>query len=237
MKTVLSAASALLLGAAPAHATLQIAFMNGGSSFFCADQTSCDLDGAAHNLLLLNTIVGNIKITGTFALSGPDELSVSNLTISNLSALPQTLEMAVGDTGFLSPTAFIRSSASLTFLTGGSGSGNLAFFADHADAQPASNVSDLPGLLLFAAMGATTKTPDSFSGTHDTAFAASGPFSMSESAALTIPGGGSITGFNESMTAIVPEASTWTMMGLGFLGLAFAGWRSKSVSRVSGLRL
>ena len=67
--------------------------------------------------------------------------------------------------------------------------------------------------------------PDSFSGSKVAAFAAGGPFSMTEGAALALRSGGSVTGFNQSMQTGVPEPSTWAMLILGFAGLAWAGVR------------
>lgn len=230
---LLGAASLLALSSV-ANATLQIAFSNGSSTFFCADQTSCDLDGQVKNLLLLNTVVGNIKIEGTFAASTshPNELSVSNLTITNLSGTSQTLDMAVGDTGFLSPAAFIRSSASLTFTNDTGGSGVLSFFADKADTQPAVTASDLPGSLLFSTMETVSASPDSFSGTKDSPFLASGAFSMAEGAALTLGPGASVTGFNEAMQSGIPEPKTWAMLVLGFgIMSLMAGFKRKREAR------
>lgn len=227
-----SAALALALSA-PAHATLQIAFANGASTFFCADQTSCDLDGAAKNLLLLNTMVGNIRIEGTFAAStvGPNDLSVSNLTITNLGSSTATLRMAVGDTGFLSPASFIRSSASLTFNNDNGQSATLSFFADPLNAQPAGTAFGLPGVNVLTASDTITNSPDSFSGTKDTPFFAGGPFSMAEGASLTLLPGASVTGFNESMSSGVPEASTWAMLLAGFGLLSLFSVRKAKTTR------
>ena len=37
-------------------------------------------------------------------------------------------------------------------------------------------------------------------------------------------------GFTASWSTTVPEPSTWVMMGLGFAGLAFAGYRARRSS-------
>jgi hypothetical protein len=230
---LLGAASACAL-VSPANATLQIAFANGGSTFFCADQTACDLDGAAKNLLLLNTMVGDIKVVGTFAVStaGPDSLSVSSLTITNLGKHTETLKMAVGDTGFLGPIGLIRSSGSGTFTNDVGGKATLSFFADVTNTQPAVNASDLPGTNLFSTGLTVMTAPDSFAGTHDSTFVASGPFSMAEGVTLSILPGASVTGFNQSMTA-VPEPKTWAMLLLGFGLLGLVGFKRKRAQRLA----
>ena len=45
-------------------------------------------------------------------------------------------------------------------------------------------------------------------------------------------GGSTITGFNQSMEATVPEPSTWAMLALGFGFMGFSGvWRSRNRGR------
>lgn len=224
-KWLLSSVMVAAFGAAPANATLQIAFSNGASTFFCADQTSCDLDGAVKNLLLLNTVVGDIKIVGTFAASTthPDELSVSNLTITNLSkTVSETLKMAVGDIGFVGPVESIRASGSGTFNNDVGGSASVSFWASGSNTQPAVTSTDLPGVNLFTTGEVVTSAPTSFAGTKDSLFSATGPFSMAEGASLVLKPGASVTGFNESM-AVIPEPKTWILMTLGFGALALFG--------------
>ena len=233
MSLKLALAGLAILLSAPAHAALQIAFANsGGGSFFCQDQTACDLDGAVKNLLLLNTTVGNIRIEGTFAASStnPNELFASNLTITNLGASTETLTMAVGDTGFIAPVKSIRSSASATFNSDSGAAFDLHFFADHADAQPAANAFDTPGVGLFDVNGVVAGNPDSASGTHDTAFIQlAGGYSMSEAAGLIVAPGASITGFNESMqAAAVPEPQTWLLGLIGFGLMAWLGRKART---------
>ena len=58
--------------------------------------------------------------------------------------------------------------------------------------------------------------PDSFAGSNFAAFIANSPFSMEEQATLNLIAGGSITGFNQSMTTGVPEPKTWAMLVIGF---------------------
>jgi hypothetical protein len=55
---------------------------------------------------------------------------------------------------------------------------------------------------------------------------------MTEGAALDLLAGGSITGFNQSMTssAVVPEPSTWAMIGIGAAFLTFISRRKNATT-------
>lgn len=240
MKTLIFAgASALaLLVAAPASATLQIAFTDGTSVITCADGQACDLAGPAHNIIILNETVGAFHIIGTVAASlssiGENNLQLSTSLIQNTGATEGHLSIIVGDTNFIGPVSEIRESASLTFNdAAGSGPSTLKFFADPANAQPAGVGLATPGVSLFDDSGSPTTNPFSFAGSNLSAFSADGLFSMTEAATLGLRAGASITGFNESMesTSAIPEPGTWALLGVGFAGLALAGYRRNKTAR------
>ena len=235
---LLTTALASLAFIAPAHAVLQIAFTDGTTTITCADGQACDLSGGANNIIILNETVGNFHIVGTAAASlsssGGDNLQFSTSLIQNSGASLGHLGIIVGDNNFAGPITGINESASLTFNSAvGSGASTLNFFADPANGQPAGPGLNIPGTLLFTATGAPATNPDSFSGTNASLFDALGPFSMTETANLVLRGGGSITGFNESMATVnvpIPEPSTWVMLGVGFAALSFAAVRRRSAA-------
>jgi hypothetical protein len=226
-----------------AHATLQIAFTDGVNVVTCADGQACDLAGPANNIIILNETVGAFHIIGTVAASTfgpPDSLQLSTSLIQNTGDTTGSLRIVVGDTNFLSPVSSIRESASLTFNNAaGSGPSTLSFFADPANAQPGGPGLVTPGTLLFSTSGTPATNPDSFSGTHDSPFGALAPFSMAEAANINLVAGGSLTGFNESMLTaaggVIPEPSTWVMLGLGFAALGWVGLRRDSRSSFNPL--
>jgi hypothetical protein len=231
---ILGAALFAALGAAPADARLQISIGANGATFTCFDgQLGCDQSGGANNLLLVNTSVGGafVEIALTQSTFGaPDSLQLSTSSIVNESGASITIKLIASDTNFVPPVAAIHESASLTFNDAvGSTASTLQFWADPANVQGA-NPANTPGVLLDTVTGVPVTNPDSFSGTHTTAFAALAPFSMTEGASLNLVSGGSITGFNQSMTSagIIPEPSTWVMIGLGFGILGWIGWRRNS---------
>jgi hypothetical protein len=227
-----------LLGAlaTPAAARLQLSISDGATTFSCFDgQLSCDQSGGANNLLTIDTTVGGAFVEITLAQSAfgaVNSLQLSSSNIINETGAPLTITLLAGDTGFLSPVSFINNSASLTFNNAvGSSQSSLQFWADPANGQGA-NPNTTPGSLLETVFGTPLTNPDSFSGSHLAAFVAGAPFSMTEGARLNLIGGGSITGFNQSMTSGVPEASTWVMMLAGFLALAFGAATRKRLREI-----
>jgi hypothetical protein len=222
------------LGAAPAHATLQIAFTDGTNVVTCADGQACDLAGPTNNIIILNETVGAFHIIGTVAASssalGDDNLQFSTSLIQNTGSALGHLSIIVGDNNFIGPVEAVRESASLTFNNAtGSGASTLRFFADPANGQPAGVGLNIPGVQLFSTSGTPTTDPDSFSGTNQSPFTAGGLFSMTETANLALKAGGSITGFNESMaTTAIPEPKTWAMLGIGFALMGLMGFKRRT---------
>lgn len=231
-KLLLTAALMAAIGASPASARLQIAFSDGVTTATCADGQACDLAGAAHDLLTLNTTVGDFTVSGTFSFSvsgGHNDLSLSSFEVVNNGASAGVLRMVVSDTDFTAPVAEIRESGSLTFNHNSDAEpSTLAFWADAANGQGAGDPIATPGVLLFSASGSAATDPDSFSGTRSDPFTASALFSMTEGAALALAAGASVTGFNQDMQTSIPETSTWAMLMLGFCLLGWVSMREHS---------
>ena len=235
MRNLLLAGTLLAaLGASPAHARLQLSIAANGATFGCFDgQLGCDQSGGANNLLLVNTTIGGAFIEIALATStfgNPNLLTLSSSSIVNQSGAPINIKLLASDTDFVAPVSNIRNSASLTFNNAvGSPLSTLQFWADPLNTQGA-NLNNTPGTLLETVSGTPSSNPDSFSGSNVAAFLAGSPFSMTEGASLNLITGGSITGFTENMqSGVVPEPSTWALMGLGFglMGL-FGLKRSRS---------
>ena len=238
LKAAILAGVALAALTSVANATLQIAFTDGTNVITCADGQACDLAGPAHNIIILNETVGAFHIIGTVAAStsaaAGDNLQLSTSLIQNTGDSLGHLSIIVGDNNFLPPVSSIQESASLTFNSAvGSGASTLRFFADPANGQPAGVGLNVPGVQLFTTSGTPTTDPDSFAGTHSSPFSTDALFSMTETANLALKAGGSITGFNESMATsagVIPEPSTWAMLGIGFAALGWVAFRRKDVA-------
>jgi hypothetical protein len=232
MKTMLLAGAATIGLMSAAQATLQLSLSDGTTTFSCKDgQLGCDLSGGANNLLLVDTTIGGFFVQVTLAQStfgSHNVLQLSSANIENLGSAEGTLTFVASDTGFSAPANSIEESGSLTFNNNvGAGLSTISFFADPLNAQGA-NPLNTPGTPLDSVSGTAATNPDSFSGTKLSPFAAGSPFSMTESANLALLAGGSITGFDQSMTSsAIPEPRTWAMLLLGFGMLAFFGVRRK----------
>ena len=231
MRKLFLGAAVALASATPSYATLQLSIGAGGSVFTCSDgELSCDLSGAAKNLLTVDTSIGGafVQLTLTQSTFGKvNELQLSSSNIENLTATPLTVTLLASDTGFDAPVRFINNSGSLTFNSNvGAADSTLKFWADVTDAQGA-NPTNTPGSLLESVSGHAVTDPDSFSGSRIAAFDASAPFSMTEGAALVLRADGSVTGFNQAMQTGVPEAPQWAMLIAGFGLLSLVGWRRR----------
>jgi hypothetical protein len=237
IKTMLLAGAATIGLMSPALATLQLSITDGTHTFSCADgQLGCDLSGGANNLLTVDTTLDGffVQVTLTQSTFGSHNiLQLSSANIENNGSAEGTLTFIASDTGFHAPVSNIEESGSLTFNENvGAGLSTVSFFADHANGQGA-NPLNTPGTLLDSFSDTPATNPDSFAGTHLSAFVSGTPFSMTESASLSVLGGGSVTGFDQAMTSsAIPEPSTWAMLVLGFGGLALAGWRHKKRDRL-----
>jgi hypothetical protein len=236
MKKLLLATTILAIaGASPAMSRLQLSISDGTSTFTCFDgQLSCDVSGGANNLLTIDQTVGGAFVQITLAQStfgSHNSLQLCSSSILNETGAPLNIKLLASDTNFSPPVSFINDSASLTFNDAvGSTQSALQFWADPLNTQGA-NPNNTPGTLLETVVGTPLTNPDSFSGTNTALFHATSPFSMTEGASLNLIGGGSITGFNQSMTSGVPEPRTWTLMGLGFGLVALLGFKKRKAAR------
>jgi hypothetical protein len=217
--------------AAPAYARLQLSISDGTNTFSCFDgELSCDVSGGVNNLLTIDTTLDGFFVELTLTQSSFGAHDVLQLSSSNIvnNGGAGTITFVASDTNFVPPVFSVQESASLTFNNAvGSTASFLKFWADGANVQGA-NPLNTPGTLLDTVTGTPVTNPDSFSGSHDSPFIATSPFSMTEGASLNLIAGGSITGFNESMTSSsVPELKTWGMLGIGFALMVLMGFKRK----------
>lgn len=213
---------------APAHATLQIALSVNGATDECVDNTACDSNPAI-GFIDATGSVGGVSFINATAVStkGPtDLLATASTNIINNSGGTANVEVTVGDTSYTAPIKFVTTTASGTFLLSSANTTNT-WWIDTGNTQGAGSPGDTPGAMVDT----FTFTGPALSYSHDNAnipFSAISPFSMTMDATFVLAAGGQLNDRGQAMfttAAIIPEASTWVLMALGFAGLGYAGFR------------
>lgn len=229
MLKALAPATLLALIAAPANATLQIALDVSGADFFCADNAACDTNPAVGVLQIGSQTVNGVSVFGSVQTSStaPDSLDTSSLLIRNTSLLPKAIDFVVSATDYLGPVSVVHASGSGTWESAGGSTASLEWFADPLNRQGAGPLFSTPGALISAFSATAVGDADAFA--HDGAAPFSAAlFSMTESASGTLVAGGSLVNRGQAEIAVIPEASTWAMTLLGFLGMGFAMTRRRA---------
>jgi hypothetical protein len=235
---------ALLLGAiplcafaSPAGAVLQIAIDVNGNVFTCSDNQSsgCDADPATGTLELANdNLFGLVQVTGSFSVGTTNGLTISTFNIINLSGAPLNYEAVVSDTDYAGPVAAVNWSGSGTWYGGSGTAFEYQWYADAANGQGAGSSLATPGTLLGTYVSTVgSSLPASFAKDGSTPFSASGPYSLTMvwGSGTSFPGttglasDAYLVGRNQAETGVIPEPSTWAMMGLGFALIGGVGWR------------
>jgi PEP-CTERM motif len=217
--------AALLLGAAPARASLVAAICDnslcsGGPTHAIFVQDN----GAGDTSSLVGAIDTSMSAFGfTFVLDAAQSKPVLG------SATAPQLDMTFAATGtgsiflFASDTDFVTGGPYLLAI-GGSNSNGSGSVTGRAWGGTSNTALLFSGANLFGTIGPFTGA--AFSGTAvDTLTPTVNPFSLTIGVAITRTTAGTSTGdFNLSA---VPEPSTWAMMVLGFVGVGFMAYRRR----------
>jgi hypothetical protein len=229
--SVAAAGGAIAALSAQAHATLQLAsqvLLPGAPGLVCVDNSLCDSNPAVGVISIppleqSGVTATGIKVTSTGDQHAPAALDVTIGSVSNGSGVVLPVDFAIGDTNFSSARGF-KIFLSVTWTNAAGSSLNLSWFADPSNQQGANSATGAPGSQFGATM---LDSPESGSGTvtfSDTVpLHVAGPFSLTLEGSVDLTNGAELSA-TESVTA-VPEASTWTMLLLGFAGLGLAGRR------------
>lgn len=228
MRSILLAGTLLsALAAQPASATLQIALQVGPDSFFCGDNQACDTNPAVGIIQVANQVVDGIQVDGSIQASVHDfpfsSINTSSLDLINTLSTPVTATVAVSDNNFPGLTATFTSAGAGTWQGPGSSSLTMSWFVDPANAQGANNAFDTPGTLIDTFSNSSSGHTSAFSHNSSTILHLNSAFSMTESSTINLaPTEALINRGQALVTAAVPEAPTWVMLGLGFFGLSLA---------------
>jgi hypothetical protein len=221
--------AALLLGAAPAKASLVAAI---------CDNSLCS-GGSAHAILVpdngpgdTSAVVGAIVTSmSAFGYSFVLDTAQSKPLLGSATAPQLDLTFAATGTGsiflFASDTDFSTGGPYLLAI-GGSNSGGSGTVTGRAWGGTTNTALQFSGANLFGTLGPFSGA--AYSATAiDTLTPAVNPFSLTIGVAITRDTAGTSTGdFNMSA---VPEPSTWAMMVLGFVGVGFMAYRRRSKSK------
>jgi hypothetical protein len=137
---------------------------------------------------------------------------------------------------YISETGITYDASKLTFTIGvGEGSLPKGWSVTESVFSDSSNTAYGKGLLLASDTFSGT-TPGSTLDTVTSLVPFGKPFSVTEEIAITLTSA-SARGQDQStvsVTATIPEASTWAMMTLGFAGLGYAAFRRSAKTRPPG---
>ena len=214
----------------PAFATLQIAATVNGNTFLCVDNNaSCDNNAAVGTIALSSQTLGGVIVDGSIQTSvgtpgvpGPlDILNASSLSIINTNAVTVNAQVTVSDTNFTAPVTQAALSASGTWENAVGSSITLQWYGDVANTQGADTSSDTPGVLLDSFTNTPLVIADSLSHNNVVGFIANSPFSMTETANITLAANASLISRGQTIIAAVetPEPASMLLMTAGLLGL------------------
>jgi hypothetical protein len=177
--------------------------------------------------------LGGITITtsGATRLTSPNNsLTESNLFITNTTGTVQTLDIIAGANGYLGPSSLFNASATVLIASGQAElTGN--FFVDAANGLNGTNTGPVTGTQIGGTFDSGLLTgPFSFSSNSPSVpFSVTGPYGMAESLQLTLQPGAFVGVQSISMDAsVVPEPSTWAMLGAGFALIGLLGLRKRN---------
>jgi len=185
-----------------------------------------DTNPAVGNLSVAPFTINGVTLLGTVSniadppgLGVPNNLSSSAIEITNNSAAPVTIQVAISSTNFVPPSTQAFTSGSGTWSTGSTGSTiAMQWWNDPANGQGAESFNDTPGNMVDSFM-ATAPAASPFSFSHNGGpFTVSdpSPFSMTLSYQLTLVAGGDLIsrGFAEvkPIATTVPEPSSLLLL-------------------------
>jgi hypothetical protein len=178
-----------------------------GSSPLTLPATTCC--GATDSFIVSADAFGTPPLTSGSLLTNSIDVNGS---------APGTLIIWVTETGLTSPRGEVKFTSGLTsnLLGGAISSVTLSTFVSPTDGVSPPNGTPL-GTATFTGVGTDTLSTVDNPG--------AGPYSLQEVFVIHATGAGDTNLTIDLTSSVIPEASTWAMMLLGFAGLGFLGYR------------
>jgi PEP-CTERM motif len=151
------------------------------------------------------------------------------LLLTNTLSTPVTITITVGATNFTAPVVdFATASSGVWQGPGGISAATFKWFVDPANAQGADNATDTPGVLVDSALSTSLPVTLAFAHNNLVSESLSAPYSMTEQLSLVLAPGESLVNRGQSIVgAPIPEPSTWAMLIIGFVGMAWGALTRK----------
>ena len=203
--------------------------INGGSSFvpICSDPTGAFCFGVALTSTGISVIeLASSNSPGTSTLA---QLLSTTFSITNTASVARSIELRIGSTGFLAPTA--PPGLTLASNVAGNvvipGAGNTLSFISCIDQGNGQNTC--PGTLSTGALTPAITTVSAYAAGNSALVSLLSPgFSITQDLLLTLAAGSSIT-INPATLLVplapVPEPITMFLGGTGLLALGYAARR------------
>jgi PEP-CTERM motif len=215
-------AAALCALSTPAFAILQIAIDVDGHTF---TQTS-----TTNTLFVHDQTIDGVVVNGSFSSVATDALTVSTFPIQNTNGTSVSYKAVVSDTDFAPPATHVDWTGSGSWDNKSRGSTySFNSYADAANTQGAGPGLVTPGILVGTVSGSVGTRSTSFADSGAGAFFATAPYSLTLEWNATLSPGAELVGGAQQENGLIPEPSTWVLMGFGFVllaGIGF-GWKRR----------
>ena len=225
MNRVLLATALMAAIGAPAARAADTAIIIWNTS----DPLGAEIASGTGSAAVLGSNLDGVAITVSRVETGtnPNDLTEANLLIDNTTGSIQTIKIIAGANGYTGSTPGFEITGTIGATLGGS---DLAgqFFAVPTNALNGLSTTLLGGAMLSSFNSGALLGPQSFSFNGAGPGGVSGPYGMAEELTLTLQPGATVFVQGVSMTAGVPEPSTWAMLLAGFGLIGAFGWRKRA---------
>ena len=195
-----------------------------------------DIDNDVHtfssssgSLVVSGVTLDGVTIDGSFSLAStkPDSLTISTANIVNTNATPVSYEAVLSATDFAAPVKSIIWSGGGSWISSATTTYAFNYYSDPLNKLQTTSTPPASAVTIGGFHGTVSGLADSFGQPSTTsAFGATGPFSMTEEWDGELIAGARLVSRGQVMVAnVIPEPTTWALLGIGFAMLGGVGWK------------